>query len=136
MVNKVNIIPTLSAQDVEYLLTGSFNTEDLTEYMRFMTLIKVMLPPNNINMILVPSKAVDAVWRHHLVHSELYSKFCTHNFDKPIHRDPTKIGRKDYVATLAKLAVVFEGTALNKLSQAHWPSDDYEDGVVADDVCV
>lgn len=118
-----NIIPTLSKEDKEYLKAGGFSDDVIVEYMRFMTLNKIC------DATIAPSKAVDAVWCHHITNTKMYSTFCNRNFPsvENHHRDPSKNTRINYVATLEMLVSKFEGTMFgnSKVSIEHWPADEY-----------
>lgn len=120
----MNLVPTLDKEDRDFLRAGCFSDDIVTEYMRFMTLEKIC---DSIG--LAPSKAVDAVWCHHILNTKLYLTFCVRNFGPAcfVHRDPNKITRANYVATLKMANTIFEGTMFQnaKASQTFWPPDDY-----------
>lgn len=125
-----NPVPKLSAEDIQYLRSGGFDDAVITEYIRFITIAKmyrVSRASSCESIIIVPSRAVDAVWVHHIVHTRLYARFCENNFNYLIHRIPDKIGRDGYVATLEKLASMVEGTAFGTAAPVFWPADEYED---------
>ena len=121
------IIPKLSHDDIDFLLGDSSCHQDLVaEYIRFMTMIKMRIDTDPI----VPSKAVDSVWRVHIGNTQLYAAFCKKyfsNFSNEgfIDRIPSLITHDNYVATLTKLATVFVGTAIGSPVIKYWPVDDY-----------
>lgn len=115
------VLPVLSKEDMEYLKSGGFSDDAVTEYMRLMTLNRMCI------YVLIPSKAVDAVWCHHILNTKMYTKFCDRNFSVYIDRDPRKITRVNYLVTLEKLKTGFDGTFVGNYpaSQMHWPPDEY-----------
>ena len=122
-------VPKLSADDLVYL-RNEWCDNEITEYIRYMTLVKSALCMDKSRSTkLAPSKAVDAVWRDHIDGGDLYSKFCVRTFEMPnviIKRVEADITYDNYQTTLKKLESTFgEGTAVGKANYAYWPAYDY-----------
>ena len=104
-------IPKLSALDLDHLKAGGFCDGVVLEYVRFMTL--VMMPRESARIPYAPSRAVDAVWCHHMLDSDLYARFCGWAY---VNRDESKITRTNYLNTLENFATT---------DRTFWPSDGY-----------
>ena len=115
-------VPKLSADDLEYL--RSEWCDESSPNIKSTLCMDTVRPTK-----LAPSKAVDAVWCHHIDGGDLYSNFCVRIFEIPnviIKRVDADITYDNYQTTLKKLESTFgEGTAVGKANYAYWPAYDY-----------
>ena len=118
-------VPKLSLDDLAHL-RSEWCDNAIAEYIRYMTLVKSAVRMEGTpsrRTKLAPSRAVDAVWCHHIDDGDLYSKFCVRVFEVPgaiIRRVEADITNENYQATLKKLESFGD-----KVNHAYWPVYDY-----------
>ena len=117
---QVNVLlalaPTLEQKLNLYGDVGQYRAADaLLEVLRFMSLI-------NPKQVLTPSVRVDKAWHQFILHTQLYSDYCTKCYDKYLHHTPSDdrlTNQRQFDCCIASYQQKY-GTPSSWFWGAHW----------------